>query len=78
MSDSNDPFGVFSASPSLPGLDPASYVARFDAPERGPASDADPRPPSGLYRLRAAERYDERGFPPALAAQVRGLRASVR
>lgn len=43
MSDSNDPFGVFSASPSLPGLDPASYVARFDAPERGPASDADPR-----------------------------------
>ena len=42
------------------------------------ASDADPRPPSGLYRLRAAERYDERGFPPALAAQIRGLRASVR
>ena len=43
MSDSNDPYGVFSASPSLPGLDPASYAAGFGAHERAPSSDADPR-----------------------------------
>ena len=40
MSDSNDPYGVFSASPSLPGLDPARYAAGFGAHERAPSSDA--------------------------------------
>ena len=37
-------------------------------------SDAKPRPATGLYRIRAAERYDEKGFPPALAARVRAIR----
>ena len=39
--------------------------------------DTEPRPATGLYRLRAAERYDEKGFPPALAARVRAIRAAV-
>ena len=41
------------------------------------AEDTEPRPATGLYRLRAAERYDEKGFPPALAARVRAIRAAV-
>ena len=40
---------------------------------RAPADDAS-RPATGLYRIRAAERYNEKGFPPALAARVRAIR----
>jgi len=38
------------------------------------AEDAEPRSATGLYRLHAAERYDEKGFPPALAARIRAIR----
>ena len=44
---------------------------------RDPA-DAETLPATGLYRIRAAERYDEKGFPPALAARIREIRAAVR
>ena len=38
-----------------------------------PADDATILPATALYRIRAAERYDERGFPPALAACFESL-----
>ena len=41
------------------------------------AADVEPRPATGLYRLRASERYDEKGFPPALAVRVRSLFAAL-
>ncbi|MBP5543932.1 MAG: hypothetical protein ILM98_07645 [Kiritimatiellae bacterium] len=33
-----------------------------------PADDTSNLPATALYRIRAKERYEERGFPPALAA----------
>jgi hypothetical protein len=39
--------------------------------------DAEPRPETGLYRIRAAERYDEKGFPPGLAVRVRSIVAAT-
>ena len=40
--------------------------------------DASDLPPAGLYRLSGSEHYDERGFPPALLACFRRLRALDR
>lgn len=41
------------------------------------AADVEPRPATGLYRLRASELYGEKGFPPALAVRVRSLFAAL-
>jgi len=43
---------------------------------RDPADDSG-LPATGLYRLSGSERYDERGFPPALIARLTRLRAAV-
>ena len=38
------------------------------------ADGAGPAPATAIYRIRASERYDENGFPPALAARVEEIR----
>ena len=78
---SNAPPQRLRLEPPFPGwsteivLEPGPDFRRVKLAARRDADDAEPRPATGLYRIRAAERYDEKGFPPALAVRVRSIYA---
>ena len=78
---SNAPPQRLRLEPPFPGwsteivLEPGPDFRRVKLAARRDADDAEPRPATGLYRIRAAERYDEKGFPLALAVQVRSIYA---
>jgi hypothetical protein len=58
-------------------LDPSPGFKTITLGARRDPADAEPRPATGLYRIRAAERYDEKGFPPGLAVRVRSIYAAT-
>ena len=59
-------------------LDPSNGWSKVVLRATRAPDDEVPAPATVFYRIGAAEYYDEKGFPPALAARVRAIRAAVR
>ena len=66
--------GTCTAATLAPSAEPQEIVLDVTRDAADPAASSTASP--GLYRLRGDKTYDERGFPPALVAEIRSLQST--